>query len=219
MEWRLLTDIPFALDEAEFLAGMRVKPGSAQAAACQELAEQARALARPRAVYLPKRIDSLDETGFTAGGLRLSGSLFKTRLRAGQEIYLFLATCGTEISAWSGDFSGDLLRRYWADQLAERALRTAIRALEEDLRPLIDGEYLAAMHPGSLAEWPLNEQQPLFALLGGAAAACGVSLDRQCLMRPQKSVSGFYFGSASAYHDCELCPRPRCPNRRATINS
>jgi hypothetical protein len=215
MEWHLLENIPFSLDEADFLAQMRVKPGSSREASCQELIKRVLAVARPRAVYLPKRIDDLDETGMTVSGVRFQSKLFLPRLQVGEEIYFFLATSGAEINDWSSNFRGNLLRGYWADSLAERALRTALAALEEALRPFIADEYLAAMDPGSLDEWPLTEQRPLFTLLGDAATACGVRLNEQNVMLPQKTVSGFFFSSASEYHNCELCPRLHCPNRRA----
>ena len=217
MEWRLLENIPYDLDEADFLARMSIKPGAALAASCQELISQALAAARPRAVYVPQRIDSLDETGMTAGGARFNSELFKPRLKAGEEIYFFLASGGLGICEWSGGFKGDLLKSYWADCLAEQALRLALAALEEELRLFIKDEYLAAFNPGSLAAWPLTEQRPLFSLMGDAATACGVSLNEHCVMQPQKTVSGFYFSSATEYYNCELCPRLRCPNRRAAF--
>ena len=215
MEWRLLREIPFFLDTADFLAQMCIKPGSSQAESCQKLIDQALSLAKPRALYLPKRVEELDESGMTVDGVRFSSKLFLPRLRVGEEIYFFLATCGAEIGALRHSFRDDLLRGYWADCLAERVLWRAVAALEEALSSVITDKYLAALNPGSLPEWPLFEQKPLFALLGGAAAACGVSLNEYCVMQPQKSVSGFYFSSDKEYYNCELCPRLRCPGRRA----
>ena len=218
MKWRLLEDIPFSVDAADFLAEMRLKQGSAREACCRELIGQALLLAKPRAVYLPARVEALNKDGMTANGVLFKSSLFKPRLKAGEEIYFFLATCGAEINRWSGSFSDDMLRGYWADCLAEKALRAAVAKLEETLRPLIAEGYLAAMDPGSLAQWPITEQRPLFALLGGAAAACGVSLNDYYVMQPQKSVSGFYFCSAAEYCNCELCPRFSCYGRRAAFS-
>ena len=45
------------------------------------------------------------------------------------------------------------------------------------------------MNPGSLADWPMREQRPLFGLLGDTDAAIGVELMESYLMRPTKSVS------------------------------
>jgi hypothetical protein len=71
------------------------------------------------------------------------------------------------------------------------------------------------MHPGSLQDWPVQEQGPLFALLGEAAPAIGVELTPSYLMVPTKSVSGIRFPLEESFESCQLCSRPNCPNRRA----
>ena len=41
-----------------------------------------------------------------------------------------------------------------------------------------------------MADWPIEEQQPLFRLLGDTERAVGVRLTDSMLMVPTKSVSG-----------------------------
>ena len=71
------------------------------------------------------------------------------------------------------------------------------------------------MNPGSLADWPLEEQRHLFRLLGEPRKAIGVELTESFLMVPIKSVSGLRFPSGAHYENCQLCPRDPCPGRRA----
>ena len=71
------------------------------------------------------------------------------------------------------------------------------------------------MNPGSLSDWPLTEQRPLFSLMGDTDAAIGVRLMPSLLMAPTKSVSGIVFPTESTFASCQLCPRDECPNRRA----
>ena len=73
----------------------------------------------------------------------------------------------------------------------------------------------AVMNPGSLTDWPLREQRPLFALLGDVRSAIGVELTDTLLMVPRKSVSGIVFVAEETFASCQLCPRYDCPNRRA----
>ena len=61
------------------------------------------------------------------------------------------------------------------------------------------------MNPGSLADWPLREQRPLFGLLGNVRAAIGVTLTPSLLMTPTKSVSGILFPSEETFASCQLC--------------
>jgi len=71
------------------------------------------------------------------------------------------------------------------------------------------------MSPGSLEDWPITEQPRLFKLLGEGAAATGVRLTDSCLMLPTKSLSRLTFPSEHGFESCRLCPRERCPGRRA----
>jgi hypothetical protein len=75
------------------------------------------------------------------------------------------------------------------------------------------------MAPGSLTDWPLREQRPLFALLGDTEALVGVRLTDSCLMLPNKSVSGIRFPTEKHFESCQLCPRPDCPGRRAPYDA
>ena len=71
------------------------------------------------------------------------------------------------------------------------------------------------MAPGSLSDWPIEEQGPLFRLLGDVEASIGVRLTRNLLMLPAKSISGFYFPTEVSFYSCQLCPRKRCESRKA----
>ena len=74
------------------------------------------------------------------------------------------------------------------------------------------------MGPGSLADWPIQEQVNLFRLLGDTEAQVGVLLTESCLMLPTKSVSGIRFMASESWENCMLCPRPICPSRRAAYD-
>jgi hypothetical protein len=78
---------------------------------------------------------------------------------------------------------------------------------------------MAAMNPGSLADWPIHEQRPLFRLIGDTESAIGVRLQPSLLMWPTKSVSSIFFPTSSDFVSCQLCPRQGCPNRRATYQA
>ena len=74
---------------------------------------------------------------------------------------------------------------------------------------------LSRMNPGSLPDWPLSEQKPLFAVLGEGPAKIGVQLKDSFLMVPVKTVSGIFFPAEEKFESCQLCPREKCPGRRA----
>jgi len=74
---------------------------------------------------------------------------------------------------------------------------------------------MSFMAPGSLPDWPLEEQKPLFNLLGNVKAAIGVNLTDSLLMLPVKSISGIYFPVEASFYSCQLCPRQKCEGRKA----
>ena len=75
--------------------------------------------------------------------------------------------------------------------------------------------HVSRINPGSLKEWPITGQLPLFEALGGVTADIGVSLAESMLMSPVKSVSGIMFQGDTPFENCQLCPKANCPNRRA----
>jgi hypothetical protein len=87
--------------------------------------------------------------------------------------------------------------------------------MEEHLTSLYEPGKLSRMSPGSLADWPIQEQRPLFKILGNTEKMIGVHLTESLLMVPTKSVSGIRFPTEESFESCQLCPREECPNRRA----
>jgi hypothetical protein len=69
------------------------------------------------------------------------------------------------------------------------------------------------MSPGSLEDWPLQEQRLLFKLFDDTERAVGVRLTKDLMMLPRKSLSGILFASGELFESCLLCPKEECPAR------
>jgi hypothetical protein len=113
------------------------------------------------------------------------------------------------------DASQDLLEKYYLDSIGNAALIRARKYLEDELRARFAMEGLSFMSPGSLEDWPIEEQRPLFSLLEGVENAIGVKLNESLLMIPRKSVSGIFFPTEVTFYSCQLCPRKPCEGRKA----
>lgn len=215
MDMTLLTDIPFRPDLPALARALCVDPDGedfeelvafvATAPAAAPMACHARV-----AVELPP--DSTDAV--LLGGVAFKSALLREQLAEQQAAYPYLATCGRALYTWETGVA-DPFQRYWAEALLQAALDAARDALEADFRAHRYAGTVASMNPGSLAEWPIDQQAPLFALLADAARALGMSLNASWLIEPNKSVSGVWFPNAHGYVNCKLCPRERCPSRRA----
>lgn len=109
-------------------------------------------------------------------------------------IFPYLVTCGPEFDEM--ELPGtDMLEGFWLDEMKELALGAALKAVRTDLRTTHKTTALHSMNPGSgnIDVWPIEEQRPLFRLIGEDAQRwSGVTLTDSLLMVPNKSISGFF---------------------------
>ncbi len=210
----ILDEIPFDIDVPGFLELLRLPADHKMASEVRELCAEALLIARPRAMYREAGIDTRSDDMVTIESIPFRSKLLSTNLRDAHTVYPFVLTCGMELEMWSNHFD-DILRKFWADSIKGMALGAALKAFDEHLGRSAGAENLSAMNPGSLEDWPIEEQRVLFKLLGNVQEAIGVSLTESCMMVPIKSISGLRFISEEGFVNCQLCDREKCPGRRA----
>ena len=210
----VLDTVPLRIDLEPLACRLRSAGNDHYVAALQRLVEQAVSVGRPKAMYRVGFIEERAEDTVLIDGVLFASRVLRVNLEHAHRVFLYSATCGTELAAWARGLD-DLLDRYWAEAIQESALRAAGRALH---RHMVESFHLgktATMAPGSLGDWPLSQQRPLFACLGDVQGAIGVELTDSLLMVPAKSVSGIRFPTEESFESCQLCPRENCPGRRA----
>lgn len=218
MDSFVLDNVPFQIDTGQLYKNLRIKEGSELVARLNHLVDKAQAIGRPKASYKVAFIESRGDDHVIIDEVMLTSRVLRVNLEKAHRVFPFVATCGTELEEWSVAID-DMLERYWADVIKEMALRVALQHLTEHLIDRFQPGKIARMNPGSLPDWPLPEQQQLFALLGGGPASIGVKLTDSFLMIPIKSVSGIWFPTEESFESCLLCPREKCPGRRAPYDS
>ncbi len=214
VEYILLDSIEFRPDVACLLDRLRVPAGSRYEEQLSGLAGEAQGVARPKALCRIAYIEAKGDDHVIVDGHTLTSRVLRVNLEKAQRVFAYVATCGVELEEWSRSI-GDVLRRYWADTIKEMALRAAVRALNEELEDRFRPGRTSSMSPGSLEDWPLEEQAVLFSILGNPEGAIGVRLSESLVMVPTKSVSGIRFPTEESFESCQLCPREGCPGRRA----
>lgn len=178
------------------------------------LSAKVSAVAVPKAVYGVSYVDEKNADRVVIDGIRLKSRVLYHNLDGIGRVFPFVLTLGPAVDELVHD-EKDMLESYILDQLGNIALRQSRRKLEEHLRNQYALEKISCMSPGSLADWPIEEQKPLFELIGPVKEAIGVQLTELFLMLPRKSVSGIYFPSKVSFFSCQLCPRERCDSRKA----
>ncbi len=213
----VLDEIRFEPELAQLLPRLRLKEHSPFIPDVASLLDTARDTARPKAMYRLVYIDGKGEDTVTIDGITLKSRVLRVNLEVAHRAFVYVATCGIELHRWSESLD-DMVHRYWVDIIKEMALGAAVRALGHHLSTCYDLGRTATMAPGSLADWPIREQRPLFRILGDPLTAVGVELTDSFLMIPNKSVSGIRFPTEERFESCQLCPREGCPGRRAAYD-
>jgi hypothetical protein len=217
MDSTLLSEIPYTLDFLALKKKARVKDGSPFEEELLALGRQAEAIARPRACYLLGIIDSATEDQVVVEGVTLTSRVLRVNLANNHRVFPFVATCGMELQDWADQFD-DMLYRFWAETIKELALNAAFDALHKELMERYHLDPISEMSPGSLIDWPIQQQTPLFSILGDMVPAIGVRLTDSLLMVPTKTISGILFPAQENFESCQLCPRQNCPGRRAVYD-
>jgi len=209
-----IIEIPFRVDIDQLLGKLHIEDGSGDAGEVKRLAAEAEAIGRPRGIYKVAFIGSRGDDYVVVDGVKLTSRVLRVNLDRAHRVFPFLATCGTELEDWSNSID-DMLKRYWAETIKEMALSSALKALNDHLAENYRPGRTSTMSPGSLEDWPIEEQRALFKILGDTRTSIGVQLTDSFLMIPVKSLSGIRFPTETNFESCQLCPRENCPGRRA----
>ncbi|MBI9046816.1 MAG: hypothetical protein JEZ06_20185 [Anaerolineaceae bacterium] len=206
--------IPFEFDPEIFIKRLRVRKGKKDESEFREMAAEVQKITRPKAAYRLVFIDKKGHDSISMNGITLTSRVMRVNLEKTHRIFPFIATSGQEIETWAASIDG-LLKKFWADALKEAALRIAIKTISQHVRKTYELTRFSTMTPGSIDDWPLQEQSALFDLMHPIPDTLQVTLKSSHLMIPMKSVSGIFFPTETHFESCQLCQRERCPNRRA----
>jgi hypothetical protein len=210
---QILEGIPVRLNADSICKGLRIRSIDDRSR-IESLVETSKSLIVPRAAYRACYVETKLEDAVVIDGVRLNSSILRKNLEEPWRVFVYVVTIGDELDITAKTFD-DLLDRYWLDFIGNAALSS----VQDSLRNLLSSRYgiecMSAMNPGSLEDWPLDEQRPLFSLLGPAADAIGVTLMESLVMIPSKSLSGIFFPTEVLFLNCQLCRRENCIGRRA----
>jgi len=217
MDAIVIHNVPFELKAENVLLKMHTTADSPFAESIEKLVAGAVAVANPKAVYKPAFIEEKGDNFVVIDGIRFASRVLRVNLAEIDRVFPYVITCGKELEEWSRPITDDF-DSYCADIIKEMVLVSA----RQTIRTQMDRQYglqnTSYMSPGSLEDWPITEQIPLFRLLGDVKEHIDVELKDSCLMLPIKSVSGIHFPKEGTFESCQLCSREKCPNRRAAYD-
>lgn len=210
----IIDRIPFGIQPDQIYPVLRIEPGSRFAERFDALLKVAAEIARPKVACQLSAVDQCDAGVVELDGVCFQSKILQVNLQDCQRAFPFIATCGTELGSWAQTLD-NTMEAFWANTINTLALEVAMNALKNHIRSYFQTGQTSTMVPGALADWPLAEQHKLFAVMGEAGNAIGVTLTQRTLMTPIKSLAGIEFESSEQFYSCQLCPRDKCPDRRA----
>jgi hypothetical protein len=180
----------------------------------QSLISAAHSVMTAKAVYKVSYIETKAEDSVIIGGVLFKSKVLRKHLDKVERVFPYVVTIGKGVEDLEKT-SGDALEKYYLDLIGNAAVVKARDHLKSRLANRYGLGGLSYLGPGQLKDWPLEEQKPLFSLLGDVERAVGVTLSDSLLMIPRKSLSGIYFPTEIPFMACQLCPKESCPSRKA----
>ena len=210
--------IPVSLERDIVAERLRFNSSRAGVLDFDALLTQARSLINLRAVYEISFTGAKGEDTVEVAGVTFRSRVLRRNLDQAQKVFPFIMTAGPALEAAAAS-SGDLLKQYYLEEMANLALGNGAAWLAARLSERWGFPGLASMDPGSLEDWPITEQPKLFSIFGDTERLVGVRLTDSMLMVPRKSISGIFFPSEEGFTSCQLCEREKCQGRRAPYDA
>jgi hypothetical protein len=209
----IIESLSIRLDIEEVKAKLRAKDRDL----VQYLLDIARPLISPKIIFQISTVQGKYEDNVVIDGVIFKSRVLQRILDKGERVFPFIITIGKGLEE-EVDKISDLLEKYYLDVIGNMALIKTREYLERYLGSRFAIRCLSFMEPGSLGDWPIEEQRPLFSLFRGGEASIGVRLTENLLMIPRKSLSGIFFPTEKVFYSCQLCPRERCEGRKASYD-
>ena len=208
-----LSKIPVRFDRDEVVKKLYPRHAPKQISNLSNVLETAEELINAQAVYKFACIGGQDGKTIKIEDIKFKSRLLCELLHDKNSVVPYILTLEAALEKHARE-SNDLLHQYYFDILGNLALQKAEKYLKKILNDKHGLKNLSNLSPGSLKDWPIEEQKPFFSLFGKTEKLIGVTLTDKMLMIPAKSVSGIYFTSETEFIACRLCSRQNCQERR-----
>jgi hypothetical protein len=212
----ILNNIRVSLDTQEVMKKLHMEDRD-DSSHVDALIKEVQPLIKAKAVYRDCYLESKTDEAIIVEGFRFSSRVLRRHMENVGRVFPFVITIGSAPEDYARACK-DFLKQYYLDAIGNTALITVRKYLEDHLRSKYALGCISYMSPGSLKDWDLKGQRPLFSVLGDVQGAIGVYLTETLLMIPAKSLSGIFFPTEIPFYSCQLCSRENCPSRKAKYN-
>ncbi|RLC96418.1 MAG: hypothetical protein DRI40_03225 [Chloroflexi bacterium] len=218
--------LDISLDRRQVLKSLGYRsdsePSPRIASLVDEYIENARQLLEPRHAYAITNVEWVHDSVAIVGGSTIFQSRVIARLlERCSMVAVFLVTIGNRLEETACRLAEDglILQSYVLDAIGSEAVEEVAQYVEDMTRETAraDGLVIGKRVSPGYCDWDISQQNEIFKMLD--ATSLGVQLTDQCLMVPQKSISGIIGigppeGKVDEYNPCKTCTRQNCLGRR-----
>jgi len=187
-----------------------------------DYAEHAHSLINPLFSYVIKDVEwARGSVSLIEGSIIFKSRIIARLLERCPQVAIFVVTIGKylEETAWQLARDGLILQATVLDAIGSDAVEKVADFAQDRIKEVAKAQGLVISRrfsPG-YCDWNIGQQRMLFYALTGDTA--GIRLTGECLMIPQKSISGIIgIGPSKAdvedYNPCRTCRKKNCPGRR-----
>ena len=157
MELHLLDYIPVTFD-IEQISRLLMIDTDQDRERLELMLKEASGIVRPKALYACAFIYEKGNDCVVIEGIKFTSRVLRVNLEGVHRCFPYIATCGIEIDEWSEPIT-DIIESYWADVIKQQALAQATLYLNEKMEKVYNLGKTSMMNPGSLQDWPIEEQE------------------------------------------------------------
>ena len=187
-----------------------------------DYAEHAHSLINPLFSYVIKDVEwARGAISLIEGSIIFKSRIITRLLERCTQVAIFLVTIGKYLEETSFQLAKDglVLQATVLDAIGSVAVEKVASFVQARIKEIVkaQGHVTSRRFSPGYCDWNIGQQQMLFYALTGDTA--GIRLTGECLMIPQKSMSGIIgIGPSNAnvenYDPCKTCRKKACPGRR-----
>jgi hypothetical protein len=187
-----------------------------------DYAEHAHYLINPLHSYVIKDVEwARGSISLIEGSVIFKSRIIARLLECCSQVAIFVVTIGKYLEETTAQLAKDglILQATVLDAIGSDAVEKVADFVQDRIKEMVEAQGLVTSQrfsPG-YCDWNVGQQRMLFYALTGNTL--GVRLTGECLMVPQKSISGIIgIGSSiddvENYNPCKTCKKQDCPGRR-----
>ena len=198
------------------------EPSSSISTLVNEYIENAHQLIVPMHSYIIKNVEAIrGPYAIIDDSIVFKSEVIANLLERCCMVAIFLVTIGSHLEETAAQLADDglILQSYVLDAIGSEAVEKVADYVHNMTNKMAndDGFVSSRRFSPGYCDWDISQQKILFKAVNGDSI--GVYLTEQCIMMPQKSISGIIGigppeGELEDYNPCVACDKNRCVGRR-----